>query len=152
MNTTRRAALVAALLAATALLTAPAFAEDAAPATATFVVRVIEASKGDTPSVDPRIEEMRRELRPFESRYNRFALVREATFTLQPQGSQEVALPANSKFALQFVGLQPGKVPRVRYQATTPGGRTMRSVAPGARTLDAIGNGDKLTIVSTLVR
>ncbi len=122
-----------------------------APEQASFVVRVIEASRAEA-SVDARLEDMRRELKPFDGRFNRFALVSEATFALASQASREIALPGGAQFILQFLGLQMGKVQRVRYQATMPGGKTTRSVAAGARTLDAIQNGEKLTIVSTLVR
>ncbi len=122
-----------------------------APEQASFVVRVIEASRADA-SVDPRLEDMRRELKPFDGRFSRFALISEASFALAAQSSREIALPGGAQFILQFLGLQSGKVQRVRYQATMPGGKTTRSVASGARTLDAIQNGEKLTIVSTLVR
>jgi hypothetical protein len=119
---------------------------------ATFVVRVIEAARAPTAKVDERLIEMRAELRPFEGRYNTFTLIGEQTFTLALGKSAQAALPGGASFGVQLLGFQPGKVRRVRYQVTSPGARSTRSVAPGGRTLDAIPNGEKLTIVSTTVR
>lgn len=151
--------IITSLLLALALVAPAVASADIAPRPkaqpaqqATFVVRVIEASTADAPKVDPRLAEMQRELRPFEGRYNNFALLAEQTFTLGIGKSGQLALPGGGAFVLELMGFQPGKVQRVRYQVTTPGARQTRSVAPGGRTLDAIPNGKRLTIVSTTVR
>lgn len=157
MKTTFLAMALSALVSvATLALPLAAGAQSPAPAAAadqaSFVVRVVEASKGPAAKRDPRLGEMERELRPFEGRYNTFSLLAEQTFTLAPGKTGQVALPGGGAFILELMGFQTGKVRRVRYQVTTPGARQTRSVAPGGRTLDAIPNGARLTIVSTTVR
>ncbi len=156
-NTSRRALIVAlltTLLAPTAWAAPPSPSADAPPALeqATFVVRIIEASRVGSPAVDARLGDMRHELRPFEGRYNQFTLIGEQVHTLAIDKIAQTTLPGKSLFTLQFLGFQSGKVRRVRYLASSAGARSTRSVAPGGRTLDAIPNGEKLTIVSTTVR
>ncbi|MEY3015050.1 MAG: hypothetical protein RIT45_3785 [Pseudomonadota bacterium] len=146
-------ALVVTLCSALALpVVASAADPGATGGTATFVVRVIEASQAAAPKVDARLGEMRREMRPFEGRYNHFTLLSEQTFTLQIGKDGSVSLPGGGAFVLELMGFVPGKVRRVRYQVTSPGAKQTRSVAPGGRTLDAIPNDKSLTIVATTVR
>ncbi len=126
----------------------------AAPATpsAVFLVRVIEASKGATARMDPRLSAMQREFRPFLGQYNQFALIRDQTLRLNLNQAGGVALPTGKRFGLTMLGFTAGKVRRIRYEVQMPRTRMKRSVAPGARTLDVIRNGAKLTIISTTVR
>ena len=124
----------------------------AAAAGATFSVRVILAAKGPKPHLDPKLAQMKREFRPFQGQYNQFTLVRAQTLRLALNQSGAVALPKGQRFGLKMLGFSAGKVRRIRYEVQLPRSRMKRSVAPGARTLDVIQGGGKLTIISTTVR
>ena len=123
-----------------------------AKASAVFLVRVIEASKGPSPRMDPRLAAMQREFRPFLGQYNQFTLIRDQTLRLNLNQAGNVALPTGKRFGLTMLGFTTGKVRRIRYEVQMPRTRMKRSVAPGTRTLDVIRNGAKLTIISTTVR
>ncbi len=147
---TRATRTGAAWLAATlTLLLAGAAVAAPPPAKASFHVQVIEASKGKTPKIDPRLNAISRQLKPFKGQFNQFMLVREQTLGLQLRQSGKVALPGGAFFGVTMLGRAGG---RVRYEIQMPNSRMKRSVAPGARTLDVSRNGAKLTIVSTAVR
>jgi len=122
-------------------------------AKASFLVKLIEASKAAKPFLDPKLAKMKGHLRPFEGKYNRFVLLRAQTLNLAASQRGAVKLPAGD-FAITFLGIAPGKVRRVRYQVELPRRRTRmtRRVAPGGQTLDVISSGGKLTIVSTTVQ
>lgn len=149
-----RQAVSEAMTAATADLAGQPALPVAAPAAggATFSVRVIEAAKGPVAKMDPRLAQMKREFRPFQGQYNQFTLVRDQTLRLSLNQAGAVMLPKGQRFGLKMLGFANGKVRRIRYEVQLPRSRMKRSVAPGARTLDVIQRGGKLTIISTTVR
>lgn len=117
---------------------------------ATFQVRVIEASKGAA-LVDPKLADLDRELRSLHRDYAHFVLVKTETQNLTTGARGSVRLP-NGDLIIQFLGLSPDKVQRVRHRVEMPGmNATVRAVAPGGRTLDVLQVGDKLVIVATTV-
>ncbi len=117
---------------------------------ASFQVRVIEASKG-TPQMDPKLADLERELHSLHRDFGRFALLQADTQNLATSGRGVVRLP-NGDLIIQFLGLTPDKVQRVRHRVEMPGmNATVRSVAPGGRTLDVLQVGDKLVIIATTV-
>lgn len=124
----------------------------AAAAAAVFLVRVIEAQKGPAPKLDPRLVKMKREFGPFRGQFNQFTLIRDQTLRLGLNQAGKVGLPSGKEFGVKMLGFAGGKVRRVRYEVQMPRMRMKRSVAPGARTLDVIRNGAKLTIISTTVQ
>ena len=125
----------------------------AAPATsASFSIAVIEAKKADKPYVDPRLKSMERHLKPFKGQYNHFGLLTSRLLQLKVNATDGVTLPGKRRFALTLLGFTNGKVQRVRYQVEMPRTRMKRAVAKGGQTMDVVRNGDKLIIVSTVVR
>ena len=119
---------------------------------ASFLVRVIEAAQVKNPKKDPKMDPIRRHLKPFKGRYNQFILLSSKNMTIQTGNSGKIKLPGNKHFTLTLLGFTTGRVQRVRYEVQLPRTRMKRSVAPGGQTLDAIRNGPKMTIVSTIVR
>lgn len=134
-------------IAASALAQAPP-----PPTSASFSVQVIEASKADKPYVDPRIASTERHLKPFKGQYNRFGLLSARMIKLTVGATDGVTLPGKQRFILTLLGFTAGKVQRVRYQVEMPRTRMKRAVAKGGQTLDVVRNGDKLIIVSTVVK
>ncbi len=117
---------------------------------ASFQVRVIEATKG-TPSVDPKLADLERELRSLHRDYARFTLIKTESQNLTTGTRGTLRLP-NGELVIQFLGLSPDKAQRVRHRVEMPGmNATVRAVAPGGRTLDVLQLGDKLIIVATTV-
>ena len=132
---------------------APAPAPATAPSHANFSIQVIEASKSEHPHLDPRLASMKRHLKPFKGQYNRFALLKDKALKLKLNATDGVDLPGKKgRFALTLLGFTAGRVQRVRYQVQMPRTRMKRAVAKGGRTLDVIRSGDKLIIVSTVIR
>ena len=125
----------------------------AAPTTGdavSFHVRVIEAQKG-APQVDPRLADLERELRVLHRDYTRFALVGTETLKLTVNQRGAVHLP-KGELAIQYLGPSGDKAQRVRHRVEMPGlNATVRSIAPGGRTLDVLQVGEKLVIVATTV-
>ncbi len=144
------------LIMGTAIAATAAFAQAPAPppTQATFAIQVIEASKGDAARLDPRLASMKKHLRPFKGQYNRFELRKARVLKLKLNATDGVDLPGKKKgrFALTLIGFTTGKVRRVRYQVEMPRTRMKRAVAKGGRTLDVIRSGEKLIIVSTVIR
>ena len=136
----------------TLLLSSWAFAQSKPRSSASFIVRVIEASQVEKPKVDPKVEPIKRHLKPFRGRYNQFVMLTNKTLLIKANQSGKITLPGNKHFSLTLLGFTSGRVQRVRYEVQMPRTRMKRSVAPGAQTLDAIRNGPKMTIVSTIVR
>ncbi len=117
---------------------------------ASFQVRVIEASKG-APQVDPKLGDLERELRSLHRDYAHFTLIKTETQNLTTGTRGTLRLP-NGELVIQFLGLSPDKVQRVRHRVEMPGmNATVRAIAPGGRTLDVLQVGDKLVIVATTV-
>ena len=117
---------------------------------ASFQVRVIEATKGPV-QVDPKLADLDRELRSLHRDYNHFTLLKTETQSLTTGTRGAVHLP-NGDLTIQFLGLSPDKVQRVRHRVEMPGmNATVRAVAPGGRTLDVLQVGEKLVIVATTV-
>lgn len=117
---------------------------------ATFLVRVIEASKG-APQIDPKLADLDRELRSLHRDFARFALIRSDTENLTTGGRGVIRLP-NGDLSIQFLGFSTDRVRRVRHRVEMPGlNATVRAVAPGGRTIDVLQMGDKLVIVATTV-
>ena len=150
LKTIRAIAVTASML----VLASSSWAEaQAKPRTsASFHVRVIEAAQVKAPKQDPKMNPIRRHLKPFKGRYNQFTLLNSAKLTIETGKSGRIKLPGNKHFTLILLGFTAGRVQRVRYEVQLPRTRMKRSVAPGAQTLDAIRNGPKMTIVSTVVR
>lgn len=124
----------------------PTFGQ-AAAGKATFNVRVIAASKGAVPKMDPRLAGMERELKAFERRYNCFALVRDQSMVLTVNAIGTVALVKRESFVVQLLGILGT---RIRYQARFARTRTTRSVAPGGRAIDILPRDGAAIIVSTI--
>ncbi len=120
------------------------------PDRAAFAVRLIEATHAAVPSVDPRLQDMTRELQSFQ-KFNKFAIVGESVLQLANGARGAVKLPDGREFAIQLLGFTPGKLQRARHVVELPGMKMTRAVAPGGRTLDVVPGQDKLTIISTLV-
>lgn len=117
---------------------------------ASFQVRVIEAVKG-APQMDPKLGDLERELRALHRDYGKFTLLRSETLNLTAGGRGTVRLP-NGDFAIQFVGVSGDKAQRLRHRVEMPGmNATVRSIAPGGRTLDVLQVADKLLILATSV-
>ncbi|MBM4342682.1 MAG: hypothetical protein FJ100_04835 [Deltaproteobacteria bacterium] len=140
---------LAALCCATWVL-APTHAR-AQAATAGFTVRVIEGSKAPAPKVDPKLADLKRELETLHQEFNTFALVGIHPMRLGVGQRQAVKLPDGAELALHLLELVAGPPLRVRHQLELPKSRTVRSVAPGGRTLDVRPWGDKLIIICTAV-
>ena len=119
---------------------------------ASFHVRVIEAAQVAKPKRDPKMDPIRRHLKPFKGRYNQFTLLSSKNMTIETGKSGRIKLPGKKHFTVLLLGFTTGRVQRVRYEVQLPRSRMKRSVAPGAQTLDAIRHGPKMTIVSTIVR
>ena len=127
-------------------------ADPPAQTKANFAIRVIKAEKGPTPKIDPRLQKMTRDLKPFQGQYNQFSLVIERVLKLAVNEQGAVALPGKKQFSIKMLGFTNARARRIRYQVQMPHTKMTRSVAPGGRTLDASHNGAALTIVSTTVR
>jgi len=127
-------------------------AQAPAPTSATFSIQVIAASKGAQPKLDPRLESMKKHLKPFKGQYNRFELLTAKVLNLKVKAKGGVDLPGKRRFDLTLLGFTKGKVQRVRYQVEMPRTRMKRAVAKGGQTLDGIRSAQKLIIVSTVVR
>ena len=148
---------VRALIAAFALVVATGGASAQTPQVptqvverASFQVRVIEATKV-APGVDPKLGDLDPELRSLHRDYTHFTLLKAENQSLTTGNRGIVKLP-NGDLAIQFLGLSPDKVQRVRHRVEMPGmNATVRAIAPGGRTLDVLQVGDKLIIVATTV-
>lgn len=122
---------------------------------AVFQVRVIEATKGagpqQPPTLDPKLQDLERELRSLHRDFAHFALIKTETLNLSVGQRGNVSLPRGD-FAVQFAGISTDKARRVRHRVEMPGmNATVRAIAPGGRTLDVLQLGDKLVIVATTV-
>lgn len=117
---------------------------------AVFAMSVISASKGASPKMDPRLLKMARALKPFQGQYNQFQLVRQTELKLTALQSGALTLPGGKTFKLKLLEFTATK--RIRYEVEMPHTKMKRSVAPGARTLDALRHGPGLTIISTIAR
>lgn len=141
--------VVGACLAA-AVLSQP-LAAHADGGTAGFTIRIIEGSKGAAPKVDAKVADLKRELETLHQEFNSFSLVASHPLRLGVGQRQAVKLPDGAELAVQLLELVAGPPPRVRHQLELPKSRTVRSVAPGGRTLDVRPWGDKLIIICTAV-
>ena len=128
--------------------TAPALAQ---AGTAGFTVRIVEGTKGPAPKVDPKLGDLKRELETLHQEFNSFALVGEHPVRLAVGARHALKLPDGADLALRLLELVAGPPPRVRHQLELPKSRTVRSVAPGGRTIDVRPWGDKLIIICTAV-
>lgn len=135
------------------LLPLPAVAQDvvtAPPEHAAFAVRLIEATHAPAASMDPRLNEIARELQAFQ-KFNHFSIVGDQVLQLGTGARGALKLPDGREFAIQLLGFTPGKVQRARHIIEMPGMKMTRAVAPGGRTLDVVPGTDKLIIISTVV-
>lgn len=139
------------LLTGCLLLLAPLYASaamaQADPGPTTFTVRVIEASHGAAPAIDPSLQPILSELKHFPD-YNKFAVLRTEPLLLKLNQRGVVKLPDGAEFAITLLD---GPVGRVRHKVEMPHTRTTRSVAYGGRTLDVLPGSGKVTIVWTTV-
>lgn len=143
------AALVALGLVGVAL--APAQAEAQAQAAAGFSVRVIEGTRAATAKVDPRLSDLQRELGSLHHDYNVFSLVSTHNLRLQVGQRNQLKLPDGADMALQLLEIVQGPPLRVRHALELPKSKSIRSVAPGGRTLDVRAGTDRLIIICTTV-
>ncbi|MSP90216.1 MAG: hypothetical protein EXR79_00185 [Myxococcales bacterium] len=140
----------AALLATLAVGWAPmAVWAQTAPQRAVLAVRVIGASKAPAARVDPRLRDIERELKAFQSDFNEFTLVREQQLSLDVGMRGVVKLTDGADFVVTFLGLTPGPAARARCKVETPRNVQTLTMAIGGRTLDILPAGDRATIVST---
>lgn len=148
--------LVRLLLLTTAALVllpvAPVLANDAVPDRASFSVAVIEASKGPTARMDPRLGDLARELQTFQKDYNTFTVATQQVLQLAVNGRGAVRLPDGAEFAITLLGFTPGAVVRARHQVELPRTKMTRAMAPGGRTLDVVPAGERLTIIATSLK
>lgn len=143
---------LAALLAVAGLgwSAAPAQAQTAATA-AGFSVRVIEGTRAASAKVDPRLSDLQRELASLHQEYNAFSLVSTHNLRLQVGQRNQLRLPDGAEMALQLLEILPGPPMRVRHALELPKSKSIRSVAPGGRTLDVRAGSDRLIIICTTV-
>ncbi len=151
LNWTARLWLTALTLGLACAMAWPPTAALAQAGTAGFTVRIIEGSKGPAPKVDPKLGDLKRELETLHQEFNSFLLVTDHPMRLAIGQRQAVKLPDGADLAVQLLELVAGPPPRVRHQVELPKSRTVRSVAPGGRTLDVRPWGDKLIIICTAV-
>lgn len=124
----------------------------AAPAAAAgFSVRVIEGTRAATAKVDPRLSDLQRELSSLHQDYNAFSLVSTHNLRLQVGQRTPVKLPDGADMAIQLLEIVQGPPMRVRHVLELPKSKSIRSVAPGGRTLDVRAGNDRLIIVCTSV-
>lgn len=142
-------ALVAVGLVVAAL--APAQAQAQAQAAAGFSVRVIEGTRAATAKVDPRLSDLQRELGSLHQDYNTFSLVSTHNLRLQVGQRNQLKLPDGADMALQLLEIVQGPPMRVRHALELPKSKSIRSVAPGGRTLDVRAGSDRLIIICTTV-
>ena len=149
------AMVAAALIAAAGTFLAVPNSADAQPAAAAasagFSVRVIEGTKAAAARVDPRLNDLRRELVSLHQDYNVFSLVSEHALRLQVGQRNQIKLPDGADLALQLLEIVAGPPIRVRHVLELPKSKSTRSVAPGGRTLDVRAGTERLIIICTTV-
>ncbi len=146
-----QASVVATALVAPALTASAQAQPAAATASAGFSVRIIEGTKAATARVDPRLNDLRRELVSLHQDYNAFALVSEHALRLQIGQRNQIKLPDGAELALQLLEIVAGPPIRVRHLLELPKSKSTRSVAPGGRTLDVRAGAERLIIICTAV-
>ena len=132
-------------------MAAPGTAEAQPAASAGFSVRIIEGTKGATAHVDPRLNDLRRELVSLHQEYNVFSLASEHALRLQVGQRSPISLPDGAELALQLLEIVAGPPIRVRHVLELPKSKSTRSVAPGGRTLDVRAGTARLIIICTTV-
>lgn len=140
----------AATCAAVALMASPGLAQSPA-VNAGFDVRIIEGSRGAAPKVDARLGDLSRELSALQQGYNVFSLVSEQSLRLQLAQRGAVKLPDGADLGIQLLEITAGPPMRIRHSFELPKSKSIRSVAPGGRTLDVRAGAEKLVIICTTV-
>ncbi len=130
---------------------APVQAQAQAQTAAGFSVRVIEGTRAATAKVDPRLSDLQRELGSLHQDYNVFSLVSTHNLRLQVGQRNQLKLPDGADMALQLLEIVQGPPLRVRHALELPKSKSIRSVAPGGRTLDVRAGTDRLIIICTTV-
>jgi hypothetical protein len=141
----RRTLLAAAALAAAALFAPPAVAEDGVPAR----VRVVKATRAGPAKLDPRLEDVRKQVSALA--WQRWDLLSDQTPTLTQSQSSFVDLPDGSHVALSIVDAR-GNIVTVEVSLAQKNTQSRVTIERGQRIVHQVAkekNGVALFIVVT---